>query len=77
MKNSNFYRLLEQEVRHFNGKVTKINERNTKENPFSFYFRVKGLELVRLASLGQRISAMPKLLKRLYPRKGLIKSFQK
>ena len=54
MNNSNFFRLLEQEVRHFNGKVTKINERNTKENSFSFYFHVKGLELVRFAPLGHR-----------------------
>ena len=55
MKNSNFYRLLEQEVRHFNGKVTKINERNTKENTF-FYFHVKGLELIRFAPLSPYIS---------------------
>ena len=64
MKNSNFFRLLEQEVRHINGKVTKINERNTKENTF-FYFHVKGLELVRFAPLGQRPLAK-KCLRTLY-----------
>jgi hypothetical protein len=48
-----------------NAKVTKINERNTKENTF-FYFHVKGLELVRFAPLGQRTSAKPMLQSRLY-----------
>ena len=48
-----------------NAKVTKINERNTKENTF-FYFHVKGLELVRFAPLGHRPLAKIKFENSIY-----------